>query len=274
MEDTKEKSSSEFKLEKLQDTQKHLEAITTYIDSHPEQFASVNSFTYITDPQGNTDITIITPDGDKRISEFLPKEVSIVDSPNSGAGAYALTSWDLEGNLAGSSVSVDLAWMKEKPAQGASIVAHEIGHVINESAKEDLDQRKITEAPETPEELEESLMLVCRVVNDGLQDEVEAWNYGKPIANLFGVDETTYDSQMEYSMKAYTNTSYYQINEMMANMLMHLTPDQKQTLKDKMFPVYDLATQERTDLTIDQMTEKFKTFNKERSQTSSGAMVS
>lgn len=261
-----------IRLEKLQNTQAHLDVITSYVKSHPDQFGSINPFTYTTDSSGNADITITTPEGDRNLAEFLPKEVTIVNNPEAGGGAYALISWDLEGNLTNSGVNVDLAWMKERPALGASIVAHEIGHAINEVAKEDIDQKKITENPKTSEELEQSLMTVCRIINDGLQDEVEAWNYGKPIADLFGIDETTYDNQMEYSMKGYSNASYRQIDEMLSNMLMHLTPTQKETLKDKTFPIYDLATQDRINLTIEQMRERFEMFTQERVETSGGSL--
>lgn len=252
-------------VEGLKNVPAHLSTITSYVARHPGQFQGIRPFSYTIDNEGGVDIVINGASGNIRLKDFLPRQISISQSDGVHS-AYARQLWGgLYGELLSARVFMDIGWAHEHPAEGVSVLAHELGHAFITEHENLEEVPPIPENPKTATELERTIELSCQYISDSLEEEVKAWNFGKPIATLFGIDDLTYDDQMNYALKLNTELHYLHLKGKITEYTARFQNAQPGQFKTgKTFKLYDVSLQERIELTHDQLMKFLEQFSQEK----------
>ncbi len=246
-----------------------MEEITNYIiDSSNNAEQSEFPYSIKCDFILNEDATIevMFEDG-KKLSEFLPSNLKIIDTPNYNKPSMKKTLFE-NGEVQTMEVRVNYEWLKKGGSNEVAIFAHEIGHAL--AVEEEIAHyKKLNELYKIPPPSENwdndtksyVASFFLKRSSDTLDNEVQAWNYGKIIASLFGVEDAHYEDvmrpQIEGMFYAVYSTAYNAINH-----LFHGNPSFLN--KETTYPVYNLPQQEEIQVTVEELLSIFKNLDENR----------
>jgi hypothetical protein len=254
MEESPGESQSTSILEGLKNTHQDLARMTAAAPLSPETKTETYPFSYaLLDDKNTVDITIHGPNGDIKLGDFLPDKVSIYHIEGTRA-PVASKRWTLDNKLTAIRVSADVAWIQANPTQGIPILAHELGHALSTEDRPMPESPELPEVPKKPQDVEQTIDISCAFVADGLEEEVRSWNSGKIVADLFGLDGTRYESQMENQMRSYQETYYLQLQQSLEQYIKaYENTGQGEFKTQKTFKVYDVSQQEKIEVTFEEL---------------------
>ncbi|MBI2268414.1 MAG: hypothetical protein HYU80_03150 [Candidatus Blackburnbacteria bacterium] len=241
--------------EGLKNTHAVLSQITAVAPDTAESGKIAYPFDFKVGDGNRAEVIIHTPHGDIRLNNFLPEKIFLQHIEDTKS-PVAVKRWGVNNNLIQIKISVDMEWVKDHPSVGIPALAHELGHALSTEGKEIPELPELPDNPKTPADVEQIVEFACNAVSDGLEEEMESWNYGKSVATLFGMDESVYESRMEEQMRSYKEEYFLKLQQILNEYVGKYNRNtQTQFQTPKLFKVYDVATQERVDMNYDQLTK-------------------
>lgn len=275
----------DIKYESLTDVESFLEKTTVVAETsglakngfHPFQ-CKINLF-------GSINIDIQTPEQTIHLKDFLPKKLNLRHVKNLGPNMVTFRQWNLEnGHLDKMWVELDGRWFQKAGLKGIISLAHEIGHclsgekgqiVVTQEENQQVPIGQLPKAPNDPKEFPSYIENCCKIVNDFLKDEVEASNYGKAIALLFGVDETHIENLNEYSISAHVGRIFLEFKNGVDECIQRF--GQNIRLEEiQQCIIYDISTQEEKELSYLDLVNFLRTYSQkdiERKEKDMQAMI-
>lgn len=181
---------SEELLEKQQkgaSSDETLSLITKYLELHPQNGAEKVTLK-IADNEGQLEVSTSTG---IILNNMLPKETVIVFSE---FGEF--------------SKSKDMVWIHKNIESlglfGKIALSHEFGHILSPDDNESTEKEKkasIAFKESTTDEGRIDALVVEQ--NSVMNSEIEAWNYGKAVADTLQIEEVLYEDMMNFALDHY-----------------------------------------------------------------------
>ena len=235
-----------------------MEEISEYIISSDHGMEQLREYDVVLNEDATMDI--VFKDG-KKLSDFLPSELKIIDTPDFNKPLMHRNLSE-NGEVQSLEVRINHEWLKEGRYEKVAIFAHEIGHALA-TEEEILRNKKLKDLYEHHPPFEilddnvKSYMTFyfLKRASNTLENETQAWNYGKIIASLFGVSDTQYEDvmrpQIEGMYYAVYSPTYDAIKELYKGDLSLIN-------REIAYPIYDLTQQEEIQVTAEELLSIFK----------------
>jgi len=246
--------------------------ITDYAENHPEN--DLKPFRFIVGK--NKEVEVIFEDG-TRLSDFLPADVVIRNWPGIKDDAYVSVVRDPKNSEKTICiVKIDTEWIRMAGRLGISVLSHELGHSFYLSKEnkqsECILRRKREEqgdcvyprVPKSVRDVEKYINNKLRSLNEVLEDEVEAGNYGLAIASLFGLDDISFMDNQNSIIENYliTRTVTSHFTNFQTDIVTYISRYKKNSnndfISEEKFSVFDVFFQENVSLSFDELIQYLK----------------
>ena len=249
-----------------------LENITNYVINHSEEAdtpVEPVEHNFVLNDDGSIDV--IFKDG-KKLSEFLPPELEIKDTP--GFNKPVLNKvFSEDGKIQNMEVQINYEWLKKGGSEQIAIFAHEIGHAlaIEEEIKHNKELKELIENHPSFDVIDNNVkvyMTYCflKSASNSLDVEIQAWNYGKIIASLLGIDDIQYEDIMRPQIEGVYYHIYSQAYDFIKGLYIKDIFNENPTFlnSDITYPLYDLAQQSEVQVTAEKLLEELKKLDPEK----------
>lgn len=217
------------------------------------------------------EIDIETPVGKIQLGDYLPGRLNIWHEEGLGPYMYVEAQWTKNGSLIQKSIHLDAEWLGGAGVKGIAGLAHEIGHCFEDNGEtvmtgpglQIIGEMAFPERPTKSEDLKEYLRGACEAIGKYLKDEVEAYNYGKAIASLFGVSGLDYENMMDLAIRTYSNDAFLQLKEEIETTVAELGNQLNTDGLDEL-SLYDLSAQEERKISYRELMKFLGGYSQER----------
>jgi len=209
----------------------------------------------------NDDSTIdIIFNDERKLSEFLPDKLKIKDTPDFNKPIlYKVISED--GEIQNLEVRINHEWLKKGGSAQVAIFAHEIGHAlaIEEEIKRNKELKKLFEEHPSFDAIDDNVkayMTYCflKRASGKLDNEIQAWNYGKIVATLLGINDTQYEDIMRPQIEGMYYAVYLPTYDFIKDLY---RGDITSLNKDITYPLYDSSQQKEILVTAEELLSAF-----------------
>ena len=194
--------------------------------------------------------------------KLLPRKLVIYNEIGKGKNMYGGSMyWDEDvGSLLETRVGFDVSWVENNGDLALCGVAHELGHVlsreyVSRSEKYIRDRLPGYRYPyKSVEDFENYLTRSLHDLSVNLNEEMQAYNYGKIVADSFGVNPTSFEGYMAPPIKAHVVDNLFHCRQFVSQ---RLAEYEKSTgvkfSTEKTFKIYDISQQSDVEVTFSQL---------------------
>ena len=221
----------------------------TRISSVAEEIDTKKDFNVVQNAEDNFDIVF---DNKIKLSSLLPP--GILFKVDKHREPYAEVHWRDDTTIEPMNVNIDPDQLNRNNPRALCYFAHELGHILSVHEHYiSVERRELYDVPlqsRSEDNLEQSIQYSLYAASIGIQIELEAWNYGKAVYDLFGCDDSYYDSVMSNAIDSYVSTNFKQALRELDEKLEESSDGSRLELMNRTFKIFDINTQQIIDVRL------------------------